>query len=233
MTLRRRTLPRKETPAQEQTQGPTQDFIDAEFQEELETLSDELNRTAQEEETRRRKPKIIKRYPKQRCAVPECRNNAVGSGDLCKQHGGDPVVKDNLLPTEHIPDKMLTMTKFNPAEHPMQYIMLSREGMSDTEVANAFGVSVSTLRGWAEKFEDFHVAYEIGQAAHEAWWLKEGKANLDNRSYNVGLYKFLTGNKIGYAEKTESKNFNVNAGVLLVPQQMTGDEWEQAARGSK
>jgi hypothetical protein len=61
----------------------------------------------------------------------------------------------------------------------------------------------------------------------EAWWLSEGKNNLDNRGYNVSLYKFITGNKLGYSDKIESRNLNVHAGVLMVPGSMSLEEWEK------
>ena len=112
----------------------------------------------------------------------------------------------------------------------MQYIEFSRMGHSDVEIAAEFEVGVGTMRGWAEKFLDFNTAFEIGQAMYEAWWLQEGKRNLDNRGYNTGLYKYLTGNKLGYSDKIESKNLHVHAGVLMVPAQMDKDEWERKAK---
>jgi hypothetical protein len=117
--------------------------------------------------------------------------------------------------------------KFNPAIHPLEMIDLSRQGMSDVEIAATIGVSVGTLRGWSEKFEEFAVAYEIGQALHETWWIEKGKTGLEQRNFNTSLYKFLTGNKLGYADKVESKNLNMNLhGVLVAPAPQTMDEWE-------
>lgn len=172
--------------------------------------------------------KIIKKYPTQKCATPGCRNNAVGSGDLCKRCGGSPVIKENLLAAHEIPDGVLALTKYDPKTHPMAFIDYSRSGMSDVEIAAKFEVSVSTLRGWSEKFLEFNQAYEIGQALHEAWYLQQGKENLTNRGFNTQLFKFLTGNKLGYSDKIESKSLNVTAGVLLVPKpSSTVEEWEK------
>ena len=66
-------------------------------------------------------------------------------------------------------------------------------------------------------------------ALYESWWLVKGKEGLDNpRDFNTPLYKFLTGNKLGYSDKVESKNFNVNAGVLVVPKTPESlEEWEK------
>ena len=176
--------------------------------------------------------KLVKKYPKQRCAIEGCTHNAVGKTDICKRHGGDPIIYENLLLPEECSSALVSASKYQPAYHPMQFISLSRDGMSDVEIAAQFEVSTGTLRNWSEKFADFNTAYEVGQALHEAWWLQEGKNNLDNRGYNTGLYKFITGNKLGYSDKMESKNLNVTAGVLLVPQQVSPEDWEKTI-GSK
>jgi len=172
------------------------------------------------------KIKVIKRYPKEQCMTEGCTHNAVGKGVICKRCGGDPVIKENLLEVREIPIGTLMNTKYDPDGHPLQFIALSREGLSDVEIAAEFGVSVTTLRGWSERFADFNTAYDIGKDMHEAWWLREGKENLDNRSYNTGLFKFLAGNKLGYSDKMESKNLNITAGVLMVPAQQSQKEWE-------
>jgi hypothetical protein len=170
--------------------------------------------------------KTVYEYPDAKCAYPNCNRKAVGADDVCEKHGGNPVVKQNLLAKDEIPDWILKNTLYDPAKHPMQFIIKSKEGKSEVEIAAEFGVGVSTVRGWTEQYLEMHHAYEIGKAAYEAWWLEEGRNNLDNRTYNIGLYKFLTGNKLGYSDKIESKSLNVTAGVLLVPGTQTADEWE-------
>ena len=179
----------------------------------------------------RKKLRVIKKYPKERCIEEGCQNYAVGKMDVCKKHGGDPIIEENLLlPDEILPPALLNHTKYNPAYHPMAFIEMSRDGMSTVEIAAQFQVAIVTVRKWSETFAEFNTAYEVGQAMHEAWWLAEGKNNLDNRGYNTGLFKFITGNKLGYSDKIESKNLNVTAGVLLVPGQMTPEDWEKSAK---
>lgn len=180
------------------------------------------------------KPKRkIKRYKKQKCAFvyecgERCKNNAVGKSTLCKQHGGSPVIKENLVPAELEPIVKGLVSKYDPMTHPVLFMDYSRMGMSDVEIAAEFKVSVETLRGWAEKYEMFNKAYDIGQAMHETWWLEQGKAGLENRGFNTTLYKYLTSNKLGYSDKMETKNMNMNVhGVLMVPDQMSEDEWEK------
>jgi len=171
-------------------------------------------------------PQIIKRYPQQKCVVEGCELYAVGKGDICKKHGGDPIIRENLVPSEKLPS-CIVGNIYDPAYHPITFIEMAREGGSEVEIAAAFEISVHTMRTWSEKFSEFNSAYEIGQAMHEAWWLRQGKDNLDNRGYNVGLFKFLTGNKLGYSDKMESKNLHVHAGVLQVPGTVSEDDWEK------
>jgi len=174
--------------------------------------------------------KIIKRYPRQRCRIDGCNHYAVGAVDVCKKHGGDPIVRENLVRISEMTDSHL-MSKYDAAVHPMQYIECSRGGMSDVEIAADMGISMPTIKAWSETYLEFNTAYEVGKTLHEAWWLTEGKDNLDNRGYNTGMFKFLTGNKLGYSEKIESKNLHVHAGVLKVPAPMSEDEWTEKAGG--
>ncbi len=185
----------------------------------------------------KRPERIIRKYKKQRCdfvtidvdtkEVSQCKNNAVGKGTLCKKHGGDPIIKENLIPIQHENELISVGTKFNPAIHPLQYIELSREGMSKVEIAAAMEVSITALQGWAEKFESFNTASEIGDALHETWWIQQGKGGLESRHFNTSLFKYLTMNKLGYSDKIEQKNLNMNVhGVLAVPDKVSAEEWE-------
>ncbi len=181
----------------------------------------------------KRKLKRKKIYVKEKCHYHEggirCTRNAIGNGQLCKLHGGERDLTNVLSPeaTQLYLAVKGHSIKFNPGIHPLQMIDLSRQGMSDVEIAAEIGVGVGTLRGWADQYEEFSLAYEIGQALHESWWLQKGKTGLDQRNFNTSLFKFLTGNKLGYADKVETKNLNMNTcGVLVVPTKQSMDEWE-------
>lgn len=180
--------------------------------------------------------KLRKKYAPQRCQFilengNRCKNGSTGKGTLCKIHGGERIIKENLLKNSEIPAELLKITKYDPVTHPIQFIDLSRSGMSATEIASEFEVSIATLNNWSETYDEFYQAMEIGKAMHETWYLMQGKDNLVNPRFNTGLFKFLTANKLGYAEKIESKNINMNAhGVLLIPNKQTEDEWVDNAK---
>ena len=84
--------------------------------------------------------------------------------------------------------------------------------------------------GWTEKYLEFNTAYEVGMAMYEAWWLAEARGNLSNSRYNNTLFKYITGNKLGYSEKIENRNLNMNVhGVMVVPDKVEEAEWEEEA----
>jgi len=179
------------------------------------------------------KKKLKTYYKRQQCAFirkngQQCKKIAVGKSTLCEIHGGDVVIKENLYKgTEEIthPNHMV---KFNPAIHPIAYIEMAKEGFSEVEIAAEFNVSCEALNGWAERFESFYTAKEVGKAMHEAWWLREGKNNLNERSFNTPLFKYMTMNKLGYSDKIEQKSLNMNLhGVLMVPDTVSEEDWEK------
>ena len=113
--------------------------------------------------------KEIAIYPKEKCIIPGCARYAVGKDTVCKIHGGDPVIKENLLKNEEIPDYLQFKTKYDPATHPIRYIELARLGKSESEIASEFNVSKADIRDWVQNFLEFNTAYEIGQTLYEAW----------------------------------------------------------------
>ena len=164
-------------------------------------------------------PENHKRYGK------PCKRNAIGKGTLCGKHGGIPDI-DSMLPTT----TNLEITKYEPSYHCVQAIKLGLTGHSITEIAAKFGISLRGLQMWTEKYLDFYEAMEVAKTLNETWWLEKGKNNLTNLRFQTPLYKFLTGNILGYSDKIESKNMNMNVhGVLMVPGKMTDEEWEQEA----
>lgn len=187
---------------------------------------------------KKKKIKQIKVYPKEKCHYIDadgkrCKRNAIGSGQLCAKHGGERdrsnLIEEGSLSYTLMKKSLKKIQVYDPNKHPLKFIQLSRQGLSEVEIAAELGVSVHTMQKWAEQYELFSEAYDIGMALHESWWLSKGKEGLENpRDFNTPLYKFLTGNKLGYSDKVESKNFNVNAGVLVVPRTPASlEEWEK------
>jgi len=182
----------------------------------------------------KKKYKIKTEYKKKKCSFVDsdgkrCKRNAVGKSSLCQKHGGlkyDPDLALSVSETKEV----LGRTKFNPSVHPIKFIEYSAEGLSPVEIAAKFLVGRNTLEGWAERYIEFLTAFDVGKVLYESWWLAKGKDGLEKRGFNTPLYKFLTGNKLGYSDKSESRNLNINQnlhGVLVVPEKQTEDEWSK------
>lgn len=180
-----------------------------------------------------RKDREIVKYEKQRCAYIyprgyQCVKSAAGSSTLCRLHGGDPIKKDNIIEKEEEHKYFITGTKYDPAFHPIEFIKHRIQGLTEHEVAVIFGVSVPTMQRWAEKFESFYTAWEHGKDCYEAWWLRKARENIDNRSINTPLYKFITMNKLNYSDRVESRSVSMNVhGVLMVPDAVSEEKWEE------
>lgn len=161
----------------------------------------------------------------EKCTVPQCKKNAVGDTGKCRMHGGR--IEDDMLRKDiECTDKHLEKVGYRPDVHPLLYIALAKDGLSDIEIAAHFGISAQKMRSWADQFESFQMAYELGNTLYQAWWQGEGKQNLDNSRYNTGLFKFMTMNLLGWSDKSESKSLTVHAGVLVVPGTKEQSVWE-------
>lgn len=195
------------------------------------------NSTKLEEMTKKPvKQKIFRKFFRKQCQFykesgEQCRARTAGKGNFCVTHtihAGSGTIHMDTVPAESTLSTLAN--KYDPIAHPVQYIQLSGSGYNMAEIAHAFNVSIESIKNWAAKFPMFHEAVEIGKAALESWYLKTGKDNLDNRFFQTNLYKFITmNNGLNWSDKAESRSqVQGQFGVLLVPNQMGIDEWEQA-----
>lgn len=178
------------------------------------------------------KKKFIIKTKKKQCEYIDdngkrCSMQTSGKNNFCSAHS-NVVFKESNNKIIHHTGGLLT--KYDPLNHPLFYIQLSKEGLSPKEIASHFGICINTLEQWANDYPLFQQAYEIGKAAHEAWYLKTGKDNLNNRFFQTPLFKFLTmNNGLSWSDKVDSRSqVQGQFGVLLMPGTMGVDEWEQA-----
>ena len=76
------------------------------------------------------------------------------------------------------------------------------EGGSIAEVSRMMGINRSTFRSWTDGTDmlkkPFREIVELGKEAAEAWWLQQGRENIDNRSFNNSLWSLNMVNRYSW-----------------------------------
>jgi len=72
------------------------------------------------------------------------------------------------------------------------------EGGSIYSVARRIGCSRNTLYKWAERYEDFALALEVGRDMSRGWWEEMGQLNVWNKNFNSTLWMMNMSNRFGW-----------------------------------
>ena len=76
-------------------------------------------------------------------------------------------------------------------------------GASDQEVAKELGVSMPTFKKKYSTDADFQRMVDTGRGYSMAWWMKEGRVNLQNKQFSyTGWFQNMK-NRYGWADKSE------------------------------
>jgi hypothetical protein len=92
---------------------------------------------------------------------------------------------------------------------------LMAEGASKAEVAAELGISRETLNEWTKSNQVFSVAIKEGEALSEAWWLKQGRVNLQNKEFSATLWYMNMKNRHGWKDKAELTGAGENGSIQL------------------
>ncbi len=84
------------------------------------------------------------------------------------------------------------------------------EGASKIELAADIGVCIDTIKQWqnpeSDQYnKDFSAAIKKGEALSAAWWMEQGRLNLENREFSPTLWYMNMRNRHGWADKQETK----------------------------
>ena len=83
------------------------------------------------------------------------------------------------------------------------------QGGTLIEAAREMGVNRSTLTKWMngtdKQKESFRETVKIGKEASEAWWIRQGRENLETRGFNHGLWLMNMVNRFGWTSSHSKK----------------------------
>ena len=95
------------------------------------------------------------------------------------------------------------------------------QGGSIAEVCREMGVSRNTFKTWRTSGDSqkssFRDVVTMGLEASEAWWLRQGRENIDNRSFNNNLWALNMVNRWSWnSNKKEEKKEISHIGTVEV-----------------
>jgi len=104
------------------------------------------------------------------------------------------------------------------------------QGGAIIEVSRLMGINRSTFNRWSnstgKEKQKFRETVEIGKEAAEAWFLRQGRENLENRSFNYGGWMMNMQNRYGYitsrGRKDEKKEI-LHTGTVEVKKKVDVD----------
>lgn len=98
--------------------------------------------------------------------------------------------------------------KYKGQETCNRYVELAAQGKTDQEIASDLNVSVRVFLKWAEKYDEFRQARQLGYEKCESWWREYFRKKATGEKYNKGDFqaaRWLTMNKFGWSDKTQFK----------------------------
>lgn len=98
----------------------------------------------------------------------------------------------------------MTQQESNPPSKLDQCLDLYREGAGDVEIAEHLSMTMKQFRSLCEDNEAFRSFVEKGSTVAQAWWWRQGRKNLANKTFNATMWAFNMKNRYGWAEKTDT-----------------------------
>ena len=95
------------------------------------------------------------------------------------------------------------------------------QGGSIAEACREMGISRSTFAAWSKSTDaqkaSFRHTVKMGKEASEAWWIRQGRENLDTRGFNHGLWLLNMVNRFGWnSNRKEEKKEIEHKGTVEV-----------------
>lgn len=81
-----------------------------------------------------------------------------------------------------------------------------KNGMHDAEIMEILGVSRKRFERAYQNDQVFADFIDMGRTLAEAWWMRKGRAGLDEQKFNTNLWMFIAKNRFDWAEKLDTRN---------------------------
>ena len=109
-------------------------------------------------------------------------------------------------------------------------------GGSLAEASREMGISRSTFNRWVKGTDavknDFREVINLGKEASEAWWIRQGRENLETRGFNSNLWLLNMVNRFGWnSNRKEEKKEIEHTGTIEVKKSVDIDAIMEKALG--
>ena len=103
-------------------------------------------------------------------------------------------------------------TKYNKEMLP-KILQLMKKGGSKIEVCALLEIDDNTMYDWCDKasprfHKEFSETIKKGVKLSHAWWIKNGRTNLENKDFSYTGWYMNMKNRFGWADKAEVKTDN-------------------------
>ena len=99
---------------------------------------------------------------------------------------------------------------------PSKVIELMKKGASKAEVSANLGISRETLHQWENDpgKSEFSDAIKRGEELSRAWWMQQGRENLQNKNFSPVLWYMNMKNRFGWRDKWELEHSGPDGGPI-------------------
>lgn len=80
-----------------------------------------------------------------------------------------------------------------------------KEGASKKEIIADLNIGSQLFYDLIKRDEEFSNTIKRGEDLEEAWWLKKGRENLENKGFNSVLWYMNMKNRFGWKDKQEKE----------------------------
>lgn len=111
---------------------------------------------------------------------------------------------------------------------PSKLIELMQKGASKAEVAADLGISRDTLHEWEKdpNKPEFSDAIKRGEELSQAWWMRMGRENLQNKDFSATLWYMNMKNRFGWRDKQEVSGTD-GAPLQIVLKSNLPNDWDE------